>query len=87
MKPQKAYLTQERNHYVGTCFSYQGRQSLLFELKPVEEEVGQRVFPGEVESARGQQSDHLFSFDCDICNEECDESLLDDGDDCGKDMN
>ena len=76
MKPQKAYLTQERNHYVGTCFSYQGRQSLLFELKPVEEKVDQRIFPGEVESGRGQYSDHLFSFYCDICDEEYDESLM-----------
>ena len=77
MKPQKAYLTQERNHYVSTCSPYQGRQSLLFEVKPVEEELDQRIFPGEVESGRGQYSDHLFSFDCDICDEEYDESLHD----------
>ena len=62
--------------FVYICSPYQGRQSLLFELKPVEEEVDQRIFPGEVESGRGQYSDHLFSFDCDICDEEFDESLM-----------
>ena len=56
--------------------AHQGRQSLLFELKPVKEEVDQRIFPGEVESGRGQYSDHLFLFYSDICDEEFDQSLM-----------
>ena len=83
--PQKAFFTQERNHQtivdkwakVSSTPAHQGRQSLLFELKPVKEEVDQRIFPGEVESGRGQYSDHLFSFVCNIYNEEYDESLHD----------